>query len=669
MSESQTTKPVREIENEFIELGDGTRLAARIWLPEDAYIQPVPAILEYLPYRKRDGTATRDALTHPWFAARGYACIRVDMRGSGESDGFLHDEYLRQEQDDALEVIAWLRDQPWCTGRIGMMGISWGGFNGLQVAARAPEGLDAVVTLCSTVDRYADDVHYKGGCILLENLGWSATMLSYMSRPPDPELVGGRWKRMWLERLAAQPHLAELWHEHQQRDDYWKHGSICEDYSAIKAAVLAIGGWGDSYKNAVPAMLEHLTHVPCKGIIGPWVHKYPHFAVPGPRIGFLQEALRWWDRWLKDIKNDVEQEPAYRVYCQTGGRPQVQYEHRAGRWLAERQWPSPNVNTQRIPFGPGGLDNDTSVDGEVVIASPQDVGSMAGEYCAIWLGPDLPGDQRSDDAFSVTFDGQPVEEETVILGAPSLVLRLSSDRPQAHIAVRLNAINPDGSVERITYGVLNLSQRESAEKPESMRVGEAADIRIALDHCCHSLQPGQRLRVAISNAYWPLVWPDPQPVTLRLAPAHSWLELPLRTAADEPEPVFAEAVTAEPLALAHHRAPRHERRIVRSLTSGVTTMEIFDDFGEDEDPTHGLIAGHIAREIYSIHPDDPTSASARMHWSQTLCREAWNVRTEAVCEMRCDRDKWYIEAEVEAFEDGQSLYAKSWRTSIPRRFA
>ena len=198
---SRFPRPVREIENLFIPLPDGCRLAARLWMPADADRDPVPAILEYLPYRKRDGTAARDALTHPYFAGHGYAAVRVDMRGNGDSDGLMWDEYLKQEQDDALAVIAWLRDQPWCTGRVGMIGISWGGFNGLQVAARAPEGLDAVVTIASTVDRYGDDIHYKGGCLLLENFGWSAVMQSYSSRPPDPAMVGTRWRDMWLERL------------------------------------------------------------------------------------------------------------------------------------------------------------------------------------------------------------------------------------------------------------------------------------------------------------------------------------------------------------------------------------------------------------------------------------------------------------------------------------
>ncbi|MED5530900.1 MAG: CocE/NonD family hydrolase, partial [Pseudomonadota bacterium] len=291
---------IEVIPDQGIILSDGTRLSAKVWRPKDYNKKKYPVILEYIPYRKTDGTQVRDAVTHPYFSERGYICLRVDLRGNGDSEGLLFDEYTETELSDAEEVISWAASQSWSNGNVGMMGISWGGFNSLQVAARNPKALKAIITLCSTVNRYTDDIHYKGGCLLNENLGWGATMLSFSSRPPDPLFVGERWRELWLERLDQQPHLSPIWLQHQSRDEYWKHGSICEDYSKIEAPTLAIGGWGDAYKNAVPALLENLS-CPKKGIIGPWVHKYPHFAVPEPRIGFLQETLRWWDKWLKNI--------------------------------------------------------------------------------------------------------------------------------------------------------------------------------------------------------------------------------------------------------------------------------------------------------------------------------------------------------------------------------
>ncbi|NMD09432.1 MAG: CocE/NonD family hydrolase, partial [Phyllobacteriaceae bacterium] len=183
-------RKVKEIENFFIPLSDGTKLAARMWLPRDAEKSPVPALLEFLPYRKRDGPIARDALTHPYFAGHGYGAVRVDMRGNGDSDGLMDDEYTKRELEDGLEVIAWLARQTWCSGKVGMFGISWGGFNALQVAALRPPALKAIVSLCSTDDRYEDDVHYKGGTVLNEMHGWAATMLAYSARPPDPDIVG-----------------------------------------------------------------------------------------------------------------------------------------------------------------------------------------------------------------------------------------------------------------------------------------------------------------------------------------------------------------------------------------------------------------------------------------------------------------------------------------------
>ena len=300
---SDYPRQVRELENVWIPLPDGSRLAAKIWLPEGSEAEPVPAILEYIPYRKNDWTWRRDSTMHPYFAGQGYACVRVDLRGAGESDGVLLDEYLEQELDDGAEAVAWIAAQPWCTGAVGMFGISWGGFNGLQIAARRPPALKTVITLCSTDDRYADDVHYMGGCLLgVDMLPWASLMYVWNGAPPDPEIVGDGWREMWLNRLAETPPYVEAWLTHQRRDAYWQHGSVCEDFSAIECPVYAIGGWVDGYSNAIPRLLEGLPGT-SKGLIGPWGHGFPHDALPGPQIGFLQECLRWWDRWLKGEEN------------------------------------------------------------------------------------------------------------------------------------------------------------------------------------------------------------------------------------------------------------------------------------------------------------------------------------------------------------------------------
>ena len=220
----------------WIPMSDGIHLAGRVWRPATSGQRPVPAVLEFIPYRQRDLTAVRDSMHHPYLAGHGYACVRVDLRGSGDSEGVLTDEYLEQELRDAEEVLAWLAAQPWCNGRTGMMGISWGGFNALQVAARRPPEPRAIAAVSFTDDRYADDVHYMGGCLLTDNLSWASTMLAYNSCPPDPEVVGERWREMWHERLRGSGLWLAEWLRHQHRDDYWRHGSVCEDYAGDPGA-------------------------------------------------------------------------------------------------------------------------------------------------------------------------------------------------------------------------------------------------------------------------------------------------------------------------------------------------------------------------------------------------------------------------------------------------
>ena len=206
---------------------------------------------------------------HGYLAAHGYACIRLDIVGSGDSEGVLQDEYLRSEQDDAVTAIAWIAAQPWCDGKVGMTGISWGSFNSLQVVARRPPALKAIITVASTDDRYADDMHYMGGCVLMDTMGWGATFLGYLPTPPDPVVVGAAWRAMWQQRLEVVRPPVLAWLEHQTRDDYWRQGSVCEDYGAIQCAVYAVGGWADGYSNAIPRLMRHLT-CPKKALIGPW---------------------------------------------------------------------------------------------------------------------------------------------------------------------------------------------------------------------------------------------------------------------------------------------------------------------------------------------------------------------------------------------------------------
>jgi hypothetical protein len=653
---------VREIENLFIPLKDGTRLAARIWLPEDAEAKPVPAILEYLPYRKRDGTCDRDALTHPYFAGHGYAAVRVDIRGTGESDGILLDEYLKQEQDDCLEVLQWLAKQSWCTGACGMIGISWGGFNGLQVAARRPPELKAVITLCSTDDRYADDIHAMGGCMLVDNVAWASAMFALQSHPPDPALVGARWREMWLQRLESQPLLIDNWLQHQRRDAFWKHGSVCENYADITCAVYAVGGWADGYSNAVPRLLSGLTG-PKKGLIGPWAHRYPHFAEPGPRIGFLQECLRWWDHWLKGIDSGIMAEPMYRAWMQEAVPPRTYYAERPGRWIAEPSWPSPNIRPQRYLLNAGGLAATAAPEVALAHRSPLSIGALAGHWCAYGFAPDMPADQRPEDGKSLTFDSAPLNAAVEILGAPVATLELAADQAQAQVCVRLNDVAPDGASLRVSYGLLNLSHRDSHESAAPLEPGKRYRVRVQLNDIAHVFPAGHRMRVAVSTSYWPIAWPSPAPVTLTLYAGASAFELPVRPPRAEDATLlpFLPAEATPALQMTEHRPDKTSELVTYDLTSGNTVFTTDEDHGRYTIDAIDFTSDHTKKEIFRIADDDPASATIDIANSRRMSRGDWNVRTETRTVMRATAGEFIVEATLDAYEGENRVLSRNWQ--------
>ena len=668
---SEFPRSVRVVENVWIPMRDGARLAGRLWLPEDADDAPVPAILEYIPYRKRDFTRRRDSTMHPYVAGHGYACLRVDLRGSGDSDGVLTDEYLEQELQDGCDVIAWLAEQSWCTGKVGMIGISWGGFNGLQIAGLRPPALKGVISLCSTDDRYSDDIHHMGGCLLGDNLSWASVMFSHNSLPPDPEIVDDRWREMWLARLEGSGLWLETWLRHQRRDAYWKHGSIAEDYSAIQCPVMAVSGWADGYSNAVFRLLANLK-VPRKGLIGPWSHQYPHLAVPGPAIGFLQEALRWWDTWLKGIETGLMNEPMLRVWMQESVPPTSHYAHRPGRWVAEPSWPSPNVGLRRFVLAERRILPANTIAEEVplTIQSPLTVGLFAGKWCSYAAGPDLAHDQRQEDGGALVFDSDPLEETLEILGAAVVDLELASDQPLAMVAVRLSDIAPNDQATRVTYGLLNLTHRTSGELPELLAPGTRYRVRVRLNDVAQVFPRGHRLRIALSTSYWPLAWPSPAPVCLTVFAGRSVLELPVRPSrADDVElRPFEPPEAAEPTPR-HHIEPGHHNWLVhRDLAKDESVLEVINDNGVIYLEEIDLEIENRTMEWYSSRDDDFLSLKGETRLTRGLKRGGWSVRTVAHTKLTSTATEFRIQADLDAFESEARIFCRSWDVSISRDF-
>ena len=586
------------------------------------------------------------------------------MRGSGESDGLMTDEYTAQEHKDAIEVIEWAAKQPWCNGNVGMMGISWGGFNALQVAAFAPKPLKAVISLCSTVDRYADDIHYKGGCLLGENFGWSTNMLSYSSRPPDPEIVGHRWRDMWINRLENLELDLSRWLRHQHRDKYWKYGSVCEDYSAIKAAVLSISGWHDGYRNTTNHLVKNLSS-PVKGIVGPWIHKYPHYAAPSPAIGFLQEAKRWWDHWLKDIDTGVDKDPDYRAYLMDSVTPKRWLDDRPGRWIAEDVWPSVSLEKEVLHLSQGAALEQTPTPFKVSVSSAQDCGSKAGEYFPFAFGDELPENQSQDDARSACFDGDELSEALDIVGSPHVNLRLSCDKDQGQVIVRLCDVRPDGTSALITYQFLNLTHSKSHENPSKIIINQMFDVSLDLDQIAYRVPKGHRLRVAISSSYWPTLWPSPERTTLNIELGN--IELPVRPLADGAEISFEEPESAEPWRVKELRPSSYSRDETINKETGTTLTKIACDFGENQDLEHGLISGGWMKENWLIHPDDPNSAKVDAEWEKTGGRMGQMWRTHVMATMHSDKTHFFITANLKAYENDTLIFEKDYGDKITRK--
>ncbi|WP_455362282.1 CocE/NonD family hydrolase [Streptomyces sp. SYSU K21746] len=649
--------------------GGGTRLYARVWRP--ATDEPVPALLEYLPYRLSDWTAPRDWQRHPWYAGHGYASVRVDVRGHGNSEGVPGDEYSAVELADGAAVVDWLAARPWCNGKVGMFGISWGGFNSLQIAALAPEPLKAIVTVCSTDDRYDNDVHYMGGSVLAVDMhAWAATMLAFVARPPDPEHVGDAWREMWLNRLEHTEPFLHTWLAHQTRDDYWRHGSVCEDYSAVKAAVLAVGGWHDPYRDTVLRLVEHLPADRVRGIIGPWSHQYPDRGLPpGPAIGFLQETLRWWDHHLKgDTASDsasgaggIMSEPLLRSWISESHPPATTYPELPGRWVGDESWPSPHVTT--VPYALQGA--------PMPVDSPQHTGLDAGRFFPFGNDADLPPDQRDEDARSACFEFPvPPDSRIEILGRPRVRLRLRCDVPSGQVIARLCDIAPDGSSTLVTRGALNLAARQGRERAASWPPGTTENVAFELNGIGHAFPPGHRIRLALSSAYWPWIWPQPHTGGWVLEPAASVLELPVRTPTTDAI-TFEEPEQAEPLGVSFPATldeQRPERLVVRDVASGEWRLEVDPRYGGTRVYPDGLECTEDALETYTIDEHDPLSARTRSDWKIRLHRPelGWDTRIETRSEISCDAADFITSNEVVCRDGSEVVFHRTWEKRIPR---
>jgi hypothetical protein len=483
---------------------------------------------------------------------------------------------------------------------------------------------------------------------------------------------------MWQQRLDGLRAFPEIWMSHPWRDDYWKHGSVCEDYGAIKTPVYAIGGWADGYTNAVPRLLAGLQG-PRKGLIGPWAHVFPHSGVPGPRIGFLQEAKRWWDHWLRGIDTGIVDEPLLRVWMQESVRPEPQYGYRPGRWIAETEWPSRRIEPRTLYLNPGRLETEPTQSVGMLYRSPQTTGMAAGEWCAFGADGEMPLDQRPDDGRSMIFDSEPLDERLEILGAPVLELELSSDAEVAMVAARLCDVAPDRASLRVTYGLLNLTHRHSHEEPEPLQPGVPVRVRIQLNDVAHAFLPGHRVRVAISTSYWPIAWPAPTAATLTVLSGVSTLELPVRpvdAAGDDLDQSLRDFEPPEAASGSRHkplRALPFRRVVDRDLTSDQVVYTLSSDGGEfgGHSLAHleeiDMELGYSLVKRHRISESDPLTARSVIEQQISMRRGDWKIQVRSTMRVEAAVDHFHFTGELEAFEGDERAHEQKWDEKTPRK--
>jgi uncharacterized protein len=655
---------VRVVENEWILMEDGARLGARLWIPEGADRAPVPVVLEYIPYRKRDAYRGRDDRWGPQLAQYGIAYARVDVRGSGDSDGIMVDEYAPPELNDGVAVIAWLARQPWSNGSVGMRGISWGGINTLQIAAMAPPELKAIMPMGCCDIRFTDDAHYIGGALGLTNFQWGVQFKSVMSAPPDPEIAGPQWEQMWRRRVDATPAILAQWVSHQRYDAYWQRGSIAVDYKNIKCPVYVVDGWIDTYSNVVGRLLEHLT-VPRKGLIGAWGHNYPDAVNPGPGLDWAYEEVRWWQQWLLGVDTGIMAEPMLRAYLPDTTPWEVYPKDVPGRWVAESVWPSPRLVPTVWYLNPEGKLS-------LKTAKPESVHYLADKIVGLdklqWLPfppSGLPSEQSQDDSNSLVFNSAPLQSDFEILGYPIAKIRVASNVPIAKLAVRMTDVNPDNKSWLVTYGLLNLTHRASHEHPSALNPGEFYDVEVKMFMVGHHFKRGHRIRIAISESLWPLVWPSPQIVTLTFELGKSSIVLPVRPApkTEAVFPIPASPAAAQPFAGLVGARPEDTAR--RSPDGRITirrespeSLYVVPEIGTT------LIRG--GSELNEITEGNPNSCVWRQETVGGFRRGDWDCRTVARYELTSTPEAFLVKESLKLTKGGEIFFEQETVSKIDR---
>jgi predicted acyl esterase len=659
-----------ELQETWIPMPDGVRLAASLFMPASREAGArFPVLLEYLPYRKDESRKERFAL-FSYFVARGYVVARVDIRGTGASEGKLIEyEYTNQEQEDGEAVIDWLSKQNWSTGKVGMFGISWGAFNSIQMAMRNPPALKAIVAIEGTDDIFRDDVHFIDGMMHVDSYEFGQDLANILPAPPDYVLDEAYFR----DRFDTEPWL--LIYKRRQRDGpFWNRASLDSDYSSIRVPTFVIGGWYDGYRDSVPRMLEKL-EAPVKGMVGPWAHTWPNEPYPEPGMEWRREAVRWFDYWLKGDDTGIMAEPRFAVYVRQWHPPGV-IDRAPGHWRWEDGWPIDR--TKNLPLyahADHGLSSIKSGAGDEEIHQLRYVPTVGLEASGNvnWWG-DFPWDQRGTDAYCLVYDTDPLDRDLEILGFPRAVLHVSADAPLADWIVRISDIAPDGTVTQVAGAGLNGAQRKSSEKPVALVPGQVYTLEFDLHFTSWVFPKGHRIRLAVNNALWPMIWPTPSAMTTTLSvdgvnPSH--IVLPLIPQSDRPRPDFLPPAKDPELSGYASVKVGDEtesgyaefRSIERSLGKSTTQVTASGSYGS---VYPWATIKYWENIVHESQDKEPAKASVTGKNRYTVDLGKRTVTLEADLSLTSDGGNFYYTYTRRALENGKLIREKTWKETIAR---
>jgi len=644
-----------------IPMPDGVKLAATLYMPADLKRgERVPALLEYLPYRKDDDQVMEDYGHHAYFARHGYVGVRVDIRGFGNSQGAVPPrEYSAQEQEDAERVIAWLARQPWSNGNVGMLGISWGGFNAIQMAMRRPPALKAILATAATEALFTEDVHYMDGILHLDEFEVAMDLDQGRSGAPDFPLDEDT-----LSKRMDSPPWSLDYFRHQRDGAFWQ--APVRKLEDIRIPCFLIGGLQDGYRNSIARMLERVP-APVHAWLGPWNHAWPNDGIYGPNVEWRDRAVRWFDHWLKDIDNGVDRDPRLLVYQQHSHPPGGEAQVVPGEWRAE-SWPPQGLEMQRWFLGPRHELTRTPAPSSTTehLRYVPSAGAAAG----FWWG-ELLGDQRPADAYSLVYESVPLEEPLAILGRARATLRAAASASLADWVVRLEDVAPDGEVTSITGAGLNGAQRDSLTHPGPLVPGQEYALNIDLYLTSWVWERGHRIRLSVSNAQWPMFWPTPYAMTtsLRLGSADgSSLSLPVVPLKGGVPPQLALAVPIE--------APDGVSTTGDYAWPGTWKLERDEGSGRSTVTWSGTSAlrfpwgsfEHTEKATWHVDDAHPEAASAEGEGESIERLPDRTLLYRGRLELSSDAATLHYRFTRELLRDGTVVRSRSWREDIPRDF-